>query len=245
MKNFFETAIRVDTSKTDLQFNLSVVGILEIMQDVQTMHTGEMKVDAPNLRKTDNAFWVITRNYIHVNRLPHWEETVIAGTYPLKPTALRSERQNYINDEEGNLLISGKTEWCTLDCNTRKIRPVNTITCYPMHMEHKTERILNSFPNLAPIGFDESHLSYSRIMRTSDLDFNRHVNNVKYASFIADCFPSEFWENNSITDIKLDYLNECKEGETLNIYALQKDNVLRFAGKTADKTVFTAAIVLK
>lgn len=245
MKNFFETTMRIDASKTDLQFRLSIAGMLEIMEDVQTLHTDDMKVDAPNLRKTDNAFWVITRNYIHVNRLPRWEENVVVGTYPLKPTALRSERQNYINDAEGNVLISGKTEWCALDCDTRKIRPVNTITCYPTYMEHKTNRILNSFPNIAPVEFGESNLAYSRIMRASDLDFNHHVNNVKYANFIVDCFPSEFWENNSFTDIKLDYINECKEGETLYMYALQKDNVLRFAGKTSDKTIFAAAIVLK
>ena len=69
MKNFFETTMRVDASRTDLRFNISLAGILELMEDAQTIHTGEMKVDAPSFRKNDGAFWVITRSFLHINRL--------------------------------------------------------------------------------------------------------------------------------------------------------------------------------
>lgn len=245
MKNFSETTMRVDASKTDIKFNLSLTGILEIMEDAQTIHTGEMKVDAPTLKKYDNAFWVITRNYIHINRLPHFEENLIVGTYPLKPTVIRSERQNYINDADGNNLISGKTEWCALDCDSRKIRTFNSLKTYPRDLQHKTERILSSFPALPNFTPDESDFVYSRLIRTTDLDFNLHVNNVKYANYIIDCFPSSFWMQNSVTDIKIDYLNECKEAETMKLYARQTDNVLFVCGKTEDKTIFSAAAVLK
>lgn len=76
-------------------------------------------------------------------------------------------------------------------------------------------------------------------MRTSYLDFNHHVNNVKYAYLIVDCFPSSFWESCEITDIRIDYINECKESEKMQMYAKKEDNVIKFCGKTAEKTIFT------
>ena len=245
MKNFFETTMRVDASRTDLRFNISLAGILELIEDAQTIHTGEMKVDAPSFRKNDGAFWVITRTFLHINRLPVWEENVTVGTYPLKPTAIRSERQNYIADANGNMLITGKNEWCALDCVTRKIRPVNTLKSYPHELEHKTERLYTAFPPVSAPEPDDADFVYERRMRVSDLDFNRHVNNVKYTAFIIDCFPASFWEDKTPSDVRIDYLNECREGETLRMYARARDNVLRFTGRTDDRIIFKSVIILK
>lgn len=245
MKNYFETTMRVDASKTDLRFDLSIAGILELLEDVQTRHTDEMKVDAPNMRANDNAFWVITRNYIHIDRMPHWEETVVVGTYPLKPSAIRSERQNYIDDLQGNNLISCKTEWCALDLTTRKLRPVSTITSYPKELVHKTEKRYLSFPATPNVALTCDDFVYSRPMRVTDLDFNMHVNNVRYANYIVDCYPSDFWLSHDVTDIRIDYISECREGELLHMYAKISENTLRFEGKTDDRTIFTAIIIFK
>ncbi len=245
MENFFETRMRVDASRINLKFRLSIAGILELMEDAQTIHTDEMHVDAPTFKKNDNAFWVITRTFLHINRLPGWEEPVVVGTYPLKPMAIRSERQNYIKDLDGNILISGKNEWCALDGDTRKLRPMSTLKSYPHDMVHKTEKIYTSFPTVKDIQLSDDDLIYEQIMRTSYLDFNHHVNNVKYAYLIVDCFPSSFWESCEITDIRIDYINECKESEKMQMYAKKEDNVIKFCGKTAEKTIFTAMIIVK
>ena len=49
MNNYFETEARVDASRTDTLFRLSLLGMLELIEDAETMHTEEMKVDAPTL----------------------------------------------------------------------------------------------------------------------------------------------------------------------------------------------------
>ena len=72
MNNYFETEARVDASRTDTLFRLSLLGMLELIEDAETMHTEEMKVDAPTLYREDGAFWVITRNFLHIERVPVW-----------------------------------------------------------------------------------------------------------------------------------------------------------------------------
>ena len=53
MNNYFETEARVDASRTDTLFRLSLLGMLELIEDAETMHTEEMKVDAPTLYRED------------------------------------------------------------------------------------------------------------------------------------------------------------------------------------------------
>lgn len=250
MKNYFETEARVDASKTDTVFKLSFLGMLELIEDVETMHTGEMKVDAPTLYKKDQAFWVITRNFLHIERAPVWEEKLVVGTYPLQPSLMRCERQNYIKDCRGNLLVTSKTEWCVLDAKTRKLRPVSSLTCYPKDLEHKKERFLTSTLSAKEPEYSAADFKFTNTARYSDLDFNHHVNNAKYVNFIYDCYPSEFWEKADVTDIRLDYLNECREGETMEVYSAQSEytdeqtgkagKLLFFCGKTAEKKIFSA-----
>ena len=252
MNNYFETEARVDASRTDTMFRLSFLGMLELIEDAETMHTGEMNVDAPTLYRKDEAFWVITRNFLHIERAPVWEEKLVVGTYPLPPSLMRCERQNYIKDEKGNLLVTSKTEWCVLDAKTRKLRPISSLTCYPKELEHKKERVLASAISEKEPIFSETDLKFTRVVRCSDLDFNHHVNNAKYVNFIYDCYPSEFWEKIDVSDIRLDYLNECREGETLEVYSSQTEmtdestgkslKTVFFLGKTAEKKIFTAII---
>ena len=198
MNNYFETEARVDASRTDTLFRLSLLGMLELIEDAETMHTEEMKVDAPTLYREDGAFWVITRNFLHIERVPVWEENLIVGTYPLPPSLMRCERQNYIKDQKGNLLVASKTEWCVLDAKTRKLRPVSGLTCYPKDLEHKKERVLISSLSEKEPEFLPADLKFTHIVRCSDLDFNHHVNNAKYVNFIYDCYPSEFCAKGNI-----------------------------------------------
>lgn len=252
MNNYFETEARVDASRTDTLFRLSLLGMLELIEDAETMHTEEMKVDAPTLYREDGAFWVITRNFLHIERVPVWEENLIVGTYPLPPSLMRCERQNYIKDQKGNLLVASKTEWCVLDAKTRKLRPVSGLTCYPKDLEHKKERVLISSLSEKKPEFLPADLKFTHIVRCSDLDFNHHVNNAKYVNFIYDCYPSEFWEKIDVSDMRLDYINECREGETLEVYSTQKETsdentgktrkTVFFLGKTSEKRVFSAII---
>ena len=245
MKNYFETESRVDASKTDTMFSLSVIGALELIEDAETMHTDEMHVDAPTMRKTDNAFWVITRNFLHFYKAPVWQEKIIVGTYPLAPSVLRCERQNYIKDENGNLLISGKTEWCVLDGDSRKPRKIASLACYPKDMEYKTERVCYSSPSAKPPVFTDADLKFSRKAKYSDLDFNHHINNAKYVNFIFDCYPSSFWESVTLRDVEIDYLHECREGEKMSVYSAIEQNTLFFIGKTPDRSVFSAVVTIE
>lgn len=245
MKNFLITDGYVEASRTDASFRLSITGMLELIEDVVTLHTNEMHVDAPTLYKEDNAFWVIARSCLHIERTPVWQEKIVVGTHPLPPMLTRCERQSYITDKSGNLLVSSKTDWCALDAETRRPRAVSSLKSYPSDMQHRTDRVYSGSLSVKMPDFSENDAKLTQVMRYSDLDFNHHVNNTKYVNFIYDCYPSSFWDNAEIGDVRIDYLHELKEGETLTVYSVIDGKTVFFKGATKEKHIFSAVLVLK
>lgn len=245
MKNFYEMNTEITATMSDTAFNVKLSAILELMQDAQTFHTKQMNADAQTLKKECGAFWVIRNTKIHFFKLPVWQQRVKVVTYPMKPTLLKGERQNYITDENGNILVAGKSDWCVLDCETRKPRTFPSVSVYPLIMEHKTDRILEGQCNLNKYSCQESDFRYTREIKYSDLDFNHHVNNVKYVDFLTDCFDSGFWEEKTITDFEISYDREIPEGSSIDIYATVRENEIFFCGKNNVADFFKAKIVYK
>ncbi len=243
MKNFYETDAVITAAMSNTAFRIRLSAILELMQNVQTLHTKEMKVDAPTLKKDCNAFWVIKSTAIHIFDTPVWQQRVKVATYPLKPTLLKGERQNRITDQNGNLLVIGKSDWCVLDCDTRKPRKFSSVTAYPFEMEHKSEKVFEGRISLTARDSEKAEYVYTRKIRYSDLDFNHHVNNVKYVDFIVDCFDSDFWEEKIVTDFEISYDKEIAENASVDIYAAKIENELFFYGKNDDCNFFKAKIV--
>ena len=51
----------------------------------------------------------------------------------------------------------------------------------------------------------------------SDLDRNRHVNNARYISWICDCFDPALFEEKSILDLEINYVNQAFAGQTVRM----------------------------
>lgn len=247
MENFYSEKSYVTSAMCDTRFSASISGILDLFQNVQTMHTELMGVDAPTMRRADNAFWVLTKYQLHFHSQPRWRQNVVTTTWPSPPSLAKAERQLLLSDEQGNALVSAKAEWCALDCDSRRIRKLSTLSSYPFSMEHKPERVWEGGFLPIPEKLTDEDYAYSVTIRYSHLDFNGHVNNVKYVPMLADCYSSSFWEGVSISDFEIIYANESREGDLLDVYARKDGNRIVFQGKLRDdgKEIFKALIITK
>ena len=243
--NFYKENLKVTSAMCDTLFSVSISGVLDAFQNAQTAHTMLMGVDAPTMRAKDDAFWVLSKYQLHFFSKPAWNQEIAVTTWPSPPSLVKAERQLFVEDNDGNTLISAKAEWCALGFNDRKIRKLSSLTCYPFDMEHKTEKAWDG--GFIPLSKkpDESDYVYSVKVRHSHLDFNRHVNNVKYVSMLTDCYGADFWENVTVSDFEIAYLNESVEGDEIRIFSRKEDNYLYFWGNLADgKEIFRAVIII-
>ena len=59
----------------------------------------------------------------------------------------------------------------------------------------------------------------TRKIHYSDLDFNCHMNNVRYVELLMDTHDFEFYKTHRPSFISLNYIKEIKENEMVTVYS--------------------------
>lgn len=224
-------------SINDVAFNGKALPshIMSIFQHAVTEHTAILNVGADTIIKTINAKWVITRIRFEISGSLHVGDRYTVSTWPLKARALRFGR-SFVLEKDGQIIARAYTDWCLLNADTQEVLP-SKVLAMPID-EYLTDKVIEgTFSNSKA---EAAELVYTHTVRQSDLDINRHVNNITYMKFALDCFSLEELENTDITSFEMYYVSQCFEGETLSLY--RSGNVIE--AKCDERTVFRCTVNL-
>ncbi len=209
--------------------------VMGIFQDAVTEHTAILKVDANTIMKTIGAKWVITRVRFEIDDTLSVGDGYTVSTWPLKAGPLRFGR-TFLLEKDSKIIVRAFTEWCLIDAKTNEVLRSNVLTM-PIDSFLTDKGIKGKFSGAKA---DTPELVYTHTVRPSDLDINRHVNNITYIKFALDCFSSDELESIDIKSFEMYYISQCFEGETLEIY--RQDNLIE--ARCGERTVFRCAINL-
>lgn len=203
----------VSNNDVDARFLLKVPAIFRLFQDVALLATESAEVDSITLSKR-NIDWVITRMQVEIKRLPKCDEIIYVHTYPGKDMAMLYPRYFFITDKNDNVIIKSSSIWALIDNNTRKVI-VDRDVIAKLPPESRDDQL--PLPNKI-INPEENKFIEKRTIHYSDLDFNSHMNNVRYVELLMDVNDSEFYKKNQTTSILLNYMKEIKEKESVSVY---------------------------
>ena len=65
---------------------------------------------------------------------------------------------------------------------------------------------------------DREDPSFTIRVANSEYDFNYHVNNIKYADYIFNCFSVKELEEKDLRGFQIHYVKQSHEGDVLNFY---------------------------
>ena len=227
----------VSNNDVDNKFLLKVPAIFRYFQDVALLATEEAKVDSMSLSEK-NIDWVITRMAVEIKRLPKCNEVIYVHTYPGKDMAMLYPRYFYITDTNNNVIVRSSSIWALINNETRKVI-VDRDVISKLPAESREDQL--PLPEKISVPEENNYLE-SRTIHYSDLDFNTHMNNVRYVEILMDAHDSEFYKTHHITSILLNYMKEIKEKETASvstnasnpeIISVSSNNALAFLGKVS------------
>lgn len=204
-------------SMNDVDFSgkADVARIMAIFQQAVTEHTTLLGVDAPSVKKNLNAKWVITRVRFEIENCLCIGDNYTVSTWPLEAKVLRFGRAFVI--KKGDIKIaSAYTEWCLLDIDTNEVIRAKNLTM-PID-EYLTDKAVTGSFSQKKEEMDENDVVYSKIMRASDIDINRHVNNVSYIKLALDCFDTDELLSLDIKSFEMYYISQCYEKDTITLY---------------------------
>lgn len=213
MNEFYTKSYLIDTTHVDQMNNIRPSVMLSFFQDMATDHAAIMGISRDYLARNYNACWLVARTWYKLSRPLKVGKTVTIKTWHrgVSPLIVYRDFDLFVEDE---LVGEGVSGWVVADIDDRKmLRPESVAEIVsspvPETVKEKTLR-----PIRRPK--DAAHV-YARTVRYSDLDLNGHMNNTRYADLVLDAFTPEEMEGRFIAEMQLNYSQECKWGETMEV----------------------------
>lgn len=167
---------RVRYSECDERGDLSLVGLVNYLQDCSIFHTESIGLGIDFMASRHFA-WLIAAWQIQIGRLPRFNEEIVVGTWCYHMTRTMAQRNFSVCTPDGTPYVQADSLWLTFD--TEQSRPVRIpkseyayLTDEPRIDMPATERkIVADGPYTRAESF---------VVTTQHLDTNHHVNNAQY-----------------------------------------------------------------
>lgn len=214
---------RVEPQEVDFTLRASVASIINYMLNVAgtDAHNKGFGVD---VLQGQSFTWVLSRLAVEVKSQPRQYDDIVVDTWVNEFNRLSSTRNFRVRLDE-RTLAEGVSQWCMINMETRQAVDMSTLKdVYERAMVDEPSPI--AVP--ARLRAIEPTTSTSRPVAYSDIDFNRHVNTLRYVDLVFDALPIELIENNNGMRIDLNFIAEARYGETLTIGSTNEDNIWQF-----------------
>ena len=225
----------VQKDEVDSFGEIKISKLMWHMQNVAGEHAIKLKIDRDILMK-DNNIWVVVRYDMKINRLPKLKEKYVITTHPGETKGFMFPRFFQVYDKHDNLLVNISSTWVVVNFDTRRIilRPFKDIN---LPVEHDP----NDLEVPSKVNEEASNLVNKRLTKESELDINIHINNTFYYDYILEIHDAEFYKENKVSRILLNYEKEITHPSEIEIYS-NKNNPEVIIGKVDGNPSFLAKV---
>jgi acyl-ACP thioesterase len=215
MKDIWEEAAAITFGSADISGRLTPAGVLELFQEAAINHAEHLGVGREALLAARQG-WVLSRISVVADVRPAWRDTVTVRSWPRGTDRLFAVRDYDMRSPEGEVLVRGRSGWLVLDVDKRRpLRPQSTMEGMPQNEG------IDALPG-SPAGLEaRPHLTKiaGREARYSDIDYNGHMNNARYMTWVQDIAGPELLEGAARFRLDVNYLQEVRLGESLELWA--------------------------
>ena len=189
----------------DSEYLLKKMEVSRYFQETFALYCKDKKLAAFDI-VDQNLFWVVSEMHIEfTGGMPFWSEEVSVTVWVSEITKLRIYVDFEIN-YKGKVIAKGDSLWFILNSKTR--RPINP-TDLLKNFEVCEEPV---FGEHSKFGFEENGtLLFEKDYKVGifDLDFNHHMNNIKYTAIAINTVSNEYLSTHEIQSYKIKFLKEC------------------------------------
>lgn len=182
--------------------------------------------------------FLLSRLTLKIHRHPMAGERLTVTTWEDGTKGVHLQRNYEMEDAQGCVCVSGKSDWILVDPEDRKIlRPsaftAKAFTVCPKEIDcPKCGKILLPAQGLEDLG--------THRVRYSELDGNGHMHSGHYGNLIWDHLPSEL-QYAPVRLFSINYSKEAVGGEELALYGFREGHTYRMEGLAGGERCFTCA----
>ena len=198
---------RIRYSETDETGALSLLGVINYLQDCSTFQSEDIGLGVEYLEEKKRA-WLLSSWRIVIDRYPVLGERIKIGTWATSSKGIYGYRDFVIMDQDGNYLVRAESIW--FFCDTEKMVPVRVMPEDVAAYGNEEALDLGKAPRkiLIPEEYEEG---IPVTIATHHLDTNHHVNNAQYVDIAREAVPCK----KMVKGIRADYKKAAVLGEIL------------------------------
>jgi len=232
----------------DRSDRLTLDAVFQFFQEAAICHAENLGVGREDMARTKQA-WILSRMSVLVKRRPQYFETIKIRTWPRGWEKLFALRNYEIRDNYDTAVVSSKSAWLVVDMEKRRpLRPQTAMEGIPLNegLESLAPED-NGAAALVERG-DLQKVAERKALYT-DIDYNGHVNNVRYVQWIEDTIDIQLLEKADKMRLDINYLNEILLGEVVDLFSapiVGENNAYAFEGrkKESGQAAFRAELRL-
>ncbi|MCM1067370.1 MAG: thioesterase [Muribaculaceae bacterium] len=212
-QNQYSHHYTLTAGESDAEGRMPLTLVTERVIEVATEHANALGIGYDALI-VKNIGWVLSRLSVEMLRYPAINDSYTLTTWIESYNRHFSERNFVMTDPAGNVYGHMRTVWVAMDFATRTVADLSAALRVPFPLADvacpiaKTPRI----PRLPDVCSTESYT-----FRYRDLDFNRHVNTVRYLDLILNHWPLEHFDMMVPARFDIMFHHECHFGETVQL----------------------------
>ena len=229
----------------DKSDRLTLDAVFNFFQEAAICHAENLEVGREDMANTGQV-WVLSRMSVLMNRRPDYRETVTVRSWPRGFEKLFAMRNFEIKDKDGNSAVAGRSGWLIVDMEKRRpLRPQTVMDRLPQNEGLETFAPGDN----AAAGLEERgnlQKTAERKALYTDVDYNGHVNNVRYIQWIEDTLDYQLLEKADKMRMDINYLSEVMEGDKVEIFSAPiSENAYAFEGRKGNgQAAFRAELKL-
>lgn len=190
--------------------------------EVATEHANRLGIGYSTLVKL-NLAWVLSRVSIEIDALPGINERYTLHTWIESTNRLFSERCFRLTGPDGRDMARARTTWAAIDMSTRRAANPGVLgdVMFP-----ENPPVCTVAPARRMGALPDSAATEVCTFRYCDLDFNRHVNTVRYIDKILNHWTLDWFARNSIGRFDISFHHECHYDENVDLRVFTDDSSL-------------------
>jgi medium-chain acyl-[acyl-carrier-protein] hydrolase len=217
MQGKFQISFPVRYQDTDPRLRVTPTALVGIMQEAAILHSEEVGRGIDYL-SSRNLSWMIVQTRAKIHKLPPWRTRVNVSTWPSEMGRLLSRREFLLSGEEELPFLEATTLWAFMDTRRRRVTrvPAEVGNAYTVF----EERALDG-PFRRPAPCENPPAEKSFVIRRGEIDFNSHVNNLRYLDWMLETLPDEIWEGFRICELNIRYQKEAGPTGTVRAVSVE------------------------
>ena len=237
----FEKEVTVTPDLCDCKAGFAPLAAFTVFQGIATEHAELLGIGGFAMAAR-GEFWLTAHTRVDFLAPALLMQKLTARTWAeaYNPSALRCYRSYELCRGE-TVIALGRTEWAVLGPEQKLVTIGDS--GFPKDYPAPDKSAIAERPKRFRDDFTEEERYAAYAVRSTDIDFGRHMNNVAYVRLLLDSYSSRELASGRIRSIEIHYSSSALEGEELTLYRKTDGNTQRFCIRRPDGKAAALAMV--